>query len=140
MKIWLKPVACIGLAAALIAAPGTVRAGDDFAGVWQPFSRPAEWLGAMTVTPERLRFASGQEAEFEPVRAGGSVFRITARQGDNFLQCGLDAANHVGFHVLDNGQLARLNYSAYTPPAEPTGSNAMEVTRNGACSVMFYVR
>lgn len=140
MKIWLKSVAPIALAAGLMVTPGTVSAGGDFTGVWQPFSRPAEWLGAMTVTPDRLSFATGPQAELKPVRAGGSVFRITARQGDDFLQCGLEAANYVGFHVLDNGQLARLVYQADVPPAEPTGSNAMEVTRNGACSVLFYVR
>lgn len=140
MKICLKPVAHIAFAAALMAVPGTVSAGGDFAGVWQPFSRPAEWLGAMTVTPDRLRFAAGPVAELEAVRAGGSIFRITARQGDDFLQCGHDAANYVGFHVLDNGQLARLDYHADTPPAEPTGGNSMEVTRNGACAVMFYAR
>ncbi|MET4129225.1 hypothetical protein [Roseovarius sp. MBR-6] len=140
MKIWSKTLARFALLAGLMAVPGTVSAGGDFGGVWQPFSRPAEWLGAMTVAPERLRFAAGPEAELEAVRAGGSVFRITARQGDDFLQCGQEAANYVGFHVLDNGQLARLDYHADTPPAEPTGSNAMDVTRNGACAVMFYVR
>ena len=140
MTIWLKSVSRIALAAGLMVTPGMVSAGGDFGGVWQPYSRPAEWLGAMTVTPDRLHFAAGPVAEFEPVRAGGSVFRIIARQGDDFLNCGKEAANYVGFHILDNGQLARLDYRADTPPAEPTGNNAMEVTRNGACSVMFYTR
>ena len=140
MKIRLSLLARIALVAVIMAMPGNVHAGGDFTGVWQPFSRPAEWLGAMTVAPDRLSFATGPQATLEPVRAGGSIFRITARQGDDFLQCGLEPADYVGFHVLDNGQLARLDYSADAPPAEPTGSNAMEVTRNGACSVLFYVR
>jgi len=140
MNIWSRSFTGSAAIVAAVMLPGTVSAGGDFGGVWQPYSRPAEWLGAMTVTPDRLSFATGRQAMLEPVRAGGSVFRITARQGEDFLQCGQEAASYVGFHVLDNGQLARLDYSADAPPAELTGSNAMEVTRNGACSVLFYVR
>ncbi|MCO0635583.1 hypothetical protein M8745_06350 [Lutimaribacter sp. EGI FJ00014] len=120
--------------------PGTVSAGGDFGGVWEPYSRPAEWLGAMTVTPDRLSFATGPQATLEPVREGGSVFRVSAPQGDGFPVCGQNPVDYVGYHVLDNGQLARLDYSTDAPPAEPTGSTATEVTRNGACSVMFYAR
>jgi len=132
----------IGMAALVAATnwPGSTSAGGDFTGVWHPYSRPAEWLGTMTVAPDRLSFATGPQATLDPVRAGGSVFRITARQGEDVLKCGKAAANFVGFHVLGNGQLARLDYSTDVPPAEPTGSTATEVTRNGACSVMFYVR
>lgn len=140
MKIWSKPLICSAAFLAAMVLPGTASAGGDFGGVWQPYSRPVQWLGAMTVAPDRLNFETGPQATLEPVRAGGSVFRVIGRQGDNFLQCGQRAANYVGFHVLDNGQLARLDYAADSPPAEPTGSNAMDVTRNGACSVMFYAR
>ncbi len=140
MKIWSKPFILTAAFVAAMILPNTVSAGSDFTGVWQPYSRPAEWLGAMTVAPDRLSFAYGPQAGLEPVRAGGSIFRIVAPQGDAFTECGEQPIDYVGFHVLDNGQLARLYYSADTPPAEPTGSGVMEVTRLGACSVMFYVR
>jgi len=129
-----------GIVAAAIAMPGTVIAEGDFGGVWQPYSRPVERLGAMTVAPDLLSFATGVQAQLEPVRDGGSVFRLIEPQGGDFFVCGPEPVNYVGFHVLDNGQLALLQYRDDAPPAEPTGSNSIEVTRNGACSVMFYAR
>lgn len=94
----------------------------------------------MTVTPDRLSFAAGPQARLEPVRTGGSIYRVVEPQGNAFLVCGPDPIDYVGFHVLDNGQLALLEYRVDAPPAEPTGNDAMAVTRNGACSVNFYTR
>lgn len=129
-----------GIVATAIAMPGTVIAEGDFGGVWQPYSRPIEWLGAMTVAPCLVSFAAGPQAQLEPVRESGSVFRLIEPQGEGFDDCGPEPVNYVGFHVLDNGQLAVLHYGVTAPPAEPTGGNSMEVVRNGACSVMFYAR
>lgn len=140
MRISPKAMIRAAVMSAVIAAPGTAVAGGDFSGVWQPYSGPVEWLGAMTVAPDSLSFAEGPQAQLEPVREGGSVFRLIDPQGETFRRCGPEPVNYVGFHVLDSGRLARLYYKADTPPAEPTGSNSQEVTRNGACSVMFYAR
>lgn len=140
MKIFAKSLVRVAVFAAITAMPGTVIAGDDFGGVWQPYSRPVEWLGAMTVTPDRLSYSAGPQARLDPVRAGGSVFRLTEPQGDAFGVCGPEPVSYVGFRVLDNGQLAILHYTAATPPPNPAGNDAMAVTRNGACSVMFYER
>lgn len=101
---------------------------------------PVLWLGAMTVTPNRLSFEAGPTLRLEPVREAGGVFRIVQPQDEALLGCGHEPANDVGFHVLDNGLPARLYYSADKPSAEPTGKNSLEVARNGACSVMFYAR
>jgi hypothetical protein len=120
--------------------PGTVIAGGDFGGVWQPFSRPVEWLGAMTVTPDRLSYSAGPQARLEQVSTGGSVFRLTEPQGEGFEVCGPEPVSYVGFRILDNGQLAILHYTAATPPPDPTGNDATQIVRNGACSVMFYTR
>jgi hypothetical protein len=61
--------------AAAATMAGALIAGGDFIGVWQPYSRPAEWLGSMTVAPNRLSFEAGPTAHLEPVRAGGSIER-----------------------------------------------------------------
>lgn len=119
---------------------GSVIAGGDVFGDWHPYSRPVESLGVMTVSSDRLSFATGLQARLERVRSGGGVYRVIEVQGDGFLGCGPDPANYVGFRVLDNGGLALLQYRADAPPAEPAGNDAMAVTRNGACSVMFYTR
>ncbi|MDI5891837.1 hypothetical protein [Halomonas rhizosphaerae] len=140
MNIFLKPIVRTFVFAAAVAMACPLTAGDDLVGVWQPYSEWATLLGAMTVAPERLSFEVGPTARLEPVRVGGSIFRITAPHGETFLECGEKPVNYVGFHVLDNGLLAFLHYKAHTPPAEPTGSNSMEVIRNGACAVMFYKR
>lgn len=129
-----------GIVATTLAMPCTVIAEAGFGGVWQPYSRPVEWLGAMTIAPDRISFAAGPQAQLEPVRDGGSVFRLVEPQGEGIFDCGPDPVNFVGFHVLDNGQLAVLHYWDAAPPAEPTGRNSLEVVRNGACSVMFYAR
>ncbi|MGM0914270.1 MAG: hypothetical protein ACQEXC_09585 [Pseudomonadota bacterium] len=140
MSDWLKEIIrATGLATA-IAVPGPLIAGGDFGGVWQPYSMPALWLGTMTVESDRLSFEAGPTARIEPVREDGSVFRIIEQQYKTLFECGHEPENYVGFHVLDNGLLARLDYRADKPPAEPTGSNSMEVIRNGACAVMFYAR
>jgi len=140
MKISPKAMIRAGIVATAIAMPGTVIAEGDFGGVWQPYSRPVERLGAMTVAPGLVSFAAGPQAQLEPVRDGGSVFRLIEPQGEAFFVCGPEPVNYVGFHVLDNGQLALLEYRVDSPPAEPTGSNSLEVSGNGACSVMFYAR
>ncbi|QXT40482.1 hypothetical protein [Gymnodinialimonas ceratoperidinii] len=123
-----------------ITLPGAAMAEGHFNGVWQPFSRPVEMFGAMTITADQLSYATGPQVQIEAVRAGGSIFRIISPEVEEFRVCGPDPANYVGFHVLDNGDLAHLLYVADTSPAEPTGGNSLEVVRNGACSVMFYVR
>lgn len=130
-------------AAAFVAAmihPGSVTAGSHFSGVWQPYSMPAVWRGAMTVAPDRVSFSEGPEAMIESVRSGGSVFRIIDPQDDSFLVCGDSPANYIGFHVLDDGMLAFLTYRTDAPPEEPMGGDMREATRNGACSVMAYSR
>jgi hypothetical protein len=140
METLLRTTLRAGTLACAIAIPAGAVAEGHFNGVWQPYSRPVEALGAMTITPDRVSFASGPEAQIEVVRAGGSIFRFLAPAAEEFRVCGPDPVNYVGFHVLDNGQLARLHYVADTAPAEPTGGTSLEVTGHGACSVMFYVR
>jgi len=136
----IRSLITVTLVAACLALPEKGMAGGKFEGVWHPFSRPVEWLGAMTVSRDALSFAAGPEARLDPVREGGSVFRILDPQGYAFGGCGAEPIAYVGFHVLENGQLARLFYWDIGPPAEPTGSNSTQVTMNGACSVMFYAR
>ncbi|MCL7942297.1 hypothetical protein M8009_18665 [Halomonas sp. ATCH28] len=126
--------------AAVLTMACPLTAGGDIIGFWQPYSRTAQWLGSMTVAPDQLSFEAGPTAQLEPVRTGGSIFRITNAQDDSYLECGGKPVNYVGFHVLDNGLLAFLHYRADAPPAEPTGRNSMEVIRNGACAVIFYAR
>lgn len=140
MNVWPRPFICDAAFFTAMILSGPVAAGGDFGGVWQPYSRPAEWLGSMTVSPDQVSFAAGPTARLEPVREGGSVFRIIEPQDETLFECGHESAHYVGFHVLDNGLLARLDYRADKLPAEPTGSNSMEVIRNGACAVMFYAR
>ncbi|KPQ08541.1 MAG: hypothetical protein HLUCCA12_01640 [Rhodobacteraceae bacterium HLUCCA12] len=124
----------------LASLPTPSIAGGDFVGDWHPYSDPAARLGVMTVTREHVRFAAGPSARLEPVRENGSVFRILTSDGDPFAACGGGVRDYVAFHVLDDGMLAQLFFSADTPPDEPTGTNTMEVLQNGACSVMFYAR
>lgn len=140
MNNYLKTYICATLFTTGLAILGPVSAGGDFRGVWQPYSMPVLSLGAMTVTHDRLSFEAGPTSRLEPVRQGGSVFRIIESQGEVLPTCGNKPANYVGFRVLDNGLLARLYYREDEPPTEPTGSNSSEVVRNGACSVMFYAR
>lgn len=71
----------------------------------------------MTVAFDRLSFELGPTARIEPVRVGGSLFRITAPHGETFLECEEKTLNYVVFHVLENGLLAFLQYNADTPPA-----------------------
>lgn len=123
-----------------ILIPTPLAAESDFVGVWQPYSDPVAALGAMTVEAERLSFAAGPTAHIEPVRRDGSVYRIVGPDHHAFVACHEGAHNYVAFRLLDNGLLARLYYSADAPPPEPTGNDVMDVTRNGACSVMFYGR
>ena len=126
--------------AILIAVPGSLIAAGDFTGDWHPYSGPVVWLGVMTVEPERLQFDTGPSAQLEPVRENGSVFRIVGSEGNPYGECGSGAQEYVAFRVLDNGLLARLYYKVDIPPGDPTGTNAMEIVQNGACSVMFYSR
>lgn len=142
MKSYMEKIIQTTFFAAAITMACPLAAGGDLIGFWQPYSRTAEWLGSVTVEPDRLIFEAGPTAQLEPVRAGGSIFSITIPQDDTFLECGGKSVNYVGFHVLDNGLLAFLHYRADAPPAEPTGRNSMEVIRNsnGACAVIFYAR
>lgn len=140
MTFFYRLLMPVVLVAMLFATPGQGRAGGDFEGVWQPYSRNTQFHGAMTVSRDSLSFAAGSQAGLDPVRAGGSVFRLVDPQGDGFAECGAEPIAFVGFHVLENGLLARLYYWDNGQPKEPTGGNPTEVTRNGACSVEFYAR
>lgn len=135
----LKSVSLVAFAIAMaMAMPAPLAAEGDFVGVWQPYSNPVAALGKMTVSPDRLSFEAGASSRLEPVRKDGSVFRLVGSDHHAFVACHEGAQNYVAFRILDNGLLARLYYSADAPPPEPTGNDVMDVTRNGACSVMFY--
>lgn len=120
--------------------PVPLAAESDFVGVWQPYSDPVAALGAMTLEAERLSFAAGPTAHLEPVRRNGSVYRLVGPDHHGFVACHEGAHNYVAFRILDNGLLPRLYFSADAAPPESTGNDPMDVTRNRACSVMFYAR
>lgn len=101
-----------------IAVPGLLIAGGDFMGVWQTYSDPVMWLGAMTIESDRLSFERGPSARLEPVRSDGSVFRVIETKDDTIVSCKGGANQYVAFHILDNGLLALLHYSADKPPTE----------------------
>lgn len=140
MTDWLKKIIFAAGFNTVIAVPGMLIAGGDFMGVWQPYSDPVLWRGAMTIESDSLSFERGPSARLEPVRSGGNVYRIIETKGEPLLECGHEPADYVGFKILDNLLLARLYYRGDKPPAEPTGRNSLEVVKNGACSVMFYER
>ena len=118
------------------AMPGPLIAENDFGGIWQPYSAPAARHGTLTVASDQLSFEAGPTAQLEPVRAAGSIFRLATLQGDPLEGCGPDPVTYVGFQVLENGLMALLYYGSKDPPAEPTGTDSISVTRNGACSVV----
>lgn len=116
----------------------------DYFDTWQPYSDPDLWFGASTIQTDRIFYETGPRAGLAPVRDDGSVFRLVDPQGGVFNDCGNEATNYIGFHVLCNGMLAVLHYRHNTPPREPVGNYALQVIQNdavqGTCSVAFFTR
>lgn len=129
-----------GAAVLVLGSATTAFAGGAFTGTWQPYIKTAIFLSTMSVSSSELRFEDGGGAKLEAVRPGGSVFRVASVFGDGWTSCGDKPDTFVGFHVMENGLLAFLEYDTGAPPAEPSGTSSFDMMDEGACVVSFFSR